>query len=215
MTSTFGVRTALDEALDAAAEIVLAGENPPTSALSIADVCRSAGVGVSAFYRAFGTVEDFNLGVVAATVREASFAGDRSFVANLETTVNPDDLAATNLYRLYIDRYVQSIPDDLFDPLTPLWAWLSHDEVAKSITHAALQLLERRAGIYELVIDAMGGSINEGMSGKAIAGIHMAIGKCLELYGTAVDGPDLERIRALEGDLLYATLAAAISPTEK
>ncbi len=215
MTSGYENGSALDNALDAAAEMVLAGENSPTTTLSIGDVCRAAGVGVSAFYRAFGTAEAFNLAVVAAAVKEASLASDRAFFANLETNVAPADLAAANPYRLYIDRYVQTIPDNLDDPITPLWAWLSHDEVAESITHAAFQLLERRTKIYELLIDVMGGEINDGMSSQAIAGIHMAIGKCLELYGTAVEGPDRERIRALEVDLLYATLASAVHPVEK
>ncbi len=210
MTIGYESESALESALEAAAEMVLAGENPPTTSLSIGDVCRSAGVGVSAFYRAFGTAETFNLDVVAASVKAASLASDRAFFASLETNVAPNDLAAANPYRLYIDRYTQTIPDDLEDPMTPLWAWLSHDEVAESITHAAFQLLERRTGVYELLIEVMGGEINDGMSSQAIAGIHMAIGKCLELYGTAVEGPDRERIRALEGDLLYATLAGSV-----
>lgn len=214
MTSANESASALESALEAAVEMVLAGENPPTTSLSIGDVCRSAGVGVSAFYRAFGTAEAFNLNVVAASVKAASLASDRAFFAGLETNVAPDDLAAANPYRLYIDRYVQTIPEDLDDPMTPLWAWLSHEEVAESITHAAFQLLEGRTGIYELLIEVMGGEINDNMSSQAIAGLHMAIGKCLELYGTAAQGVDRERIRALEGDLLYATLASAVHPAK-
>ncbi len=205
--------TTLDAALDAAADMLLDGTVSPAASLAVNDVCRAAGVGVSAFYRAFGSVTAFHQEVVTATIDEVFTQSERAFLQDV-SGLTSEDLAVSDPYRTIIGQYMASIPDQLDDPLNACWAWLSHPPSAAAFTRTAATLLASRAAIYEMLIGAFGGSIRPESSGSQIAALHMALGKISELCSTLSPSEQRPAVRVVEAELLYDVVMAALRPED-
>ena len=198
--------TSLERAIQSGADLLLRGQLPPNADLTVAEICRRAGVGVSAFYRQFPTLGEFNRIAIGEAGRRAREVNVISFNQDLEEVAifASDDWDV--LVRNLVDLYIQASDYARIDRVeTPLWPWLNTQPATRSLHEFLEMAVTHRIPAYQAVADLAGRELVPGCDDHNFAWVVSSI-------GTA---GNMERNRFAEGsaqkDLATAVLSKLMS----
>lgn len=201
----------LTKAVHAGVDLLLQGALTPNADLTVAEICRRAGVGVSAFYRHFGSTDEFN----RIAIGEAGRRARATYIDELNQAITDAgerpqvdwDGLLDGLIAIYLTQSFFSL-DQRVD--SPLWPWINTEPATRSLREFVESTSRERATIYRLIAQNTGRHFVEPFDADRASWLFTSLGSAGNIERNRHAGQP-ER-QSATSELLGIMLRAAIEP---
>ncbi len=175
--------SALTRAVGAGADLLCRPELEAATPLKIADVCQRAGVGVSAFYRAFPSMEEFHRQAIASAGQ-----GDRAL------------RAGSDGYRSAVEKMISMTAEEALEYLFSadngeaivnltegrrghrLWPWLGTNDIPSHVRAIHRRELDTQMALLAQLRETFGLELRPGLTPEDLVAVNRAFGAVAEMF---------------------------------